>query len=236
MNQTIKLLVVSTLLATSGAGFSQPLVNTPPQNIIQLTANGVIEVQQDLMTVTLSTLREGSDANAVQTQLKQAVNAALLEAKPLEKAGAMEVRTGNFSLTPRWGRDGKSSGWQGQAEMVLEGQDFARITAVAGKVQTLTVNQLSFGLSRAQREKAERDAQALAIDGFKSRAREIAGGFGFSGFTLREVSVQANDQGGGPRPRMMTMEARAAPSGAPVPVDAGNASIVVTVTGTVQLK
>ncbi len=229
-------MVASALLATSGAGFSQPLVNTPQQNIIQLTANGVVEVQQDLMTVTVSTLREGSDANAVQTQLKQAVNAALLEAKPLEKSGAMEVRTGNFSLTPRWGRDGKSSGWQGQAEMVLEGQDFARITAVAGKVQTLTVNQLSFGLSRAQREKAERDAQALAIDGFNSRATEIAGRFGFSGFTLREVSVQANDQGGGPRPRMMTMEARAVPSGSPVPVDAGNASIVVTVTGTVQLK
>jgi predicted secreted protein len=236
LKQTIKVVAASALLAIASAGFAQSLSPPPPQNVIQLAASGVVEVPQDLLSVTLSTLREGSDANAVQTQLKQAVDAALVGLKRQEKAGAMEVRTGNFSLTPRWGRDGKSTGWQGQAEVILEGQDFARITAAAGIVQSLTVGQLSFSLSRAQRVKAERDAQELAIESFKARAGDIARGFGFSGFTLREVGVHANDHGGGPRPRAMTMDARAGSSASPVPADAGMMSIEVTVTGTVQLK
>ena len=191
---------------------------------------------QDLLSVTLSTMREGRDANAVQTQLKQAVDAALVEAKRQEKAGAMDVKTGGFSLTPTWGRDGKATGWQGQAEVVLEGDDFSRITATAGMIQTLTVSQLNFGLSRAKRDNAERDAQEKAINAFKSRAAEIANGFGFSGFSLREVSVNVSDQGHGPRPRMMAMEAKLGGQSSPLPVDAGNTAIVVNVSGSVQLK
>lgn len=224
------------LIGVAGTSVGQPLTSPPPHNIIQLSASGVVEVQQDHLSVTLSTMREGSDANAVQAQLKQAVDAALVEAKRQEKTGAMDVRTGNFSLAPTWGRDGKTTGWQGQAELVLEGQDFARITATAGKVQTLTVRQLDFGLSRAQREQAERDAQDRAIKAFKTRAADIAKGFGFTDFSLREVSIQVNDQGNGPRPRMMAMEARSSAQESPLPVDAGNTAVVVSVSGSVQLK
>jgi predicted secreted protein len=236
LKKITKIAAASALLSLSTVGFTQALPNPPLQNVVQLTASGVVEVQQDLLTVTLGTLREGSDANVVQSQLKQAVDAALLEVKRQEKAGAMIVRTGNFNLTPRWGRDGKLTGWQGQAEVVLEGQDFARITSAAGTVQSLTVSQLGFGLSRAQRDKAERGAQDLAIEGFKGRAAEIAHSFGFAGFSLREVTVNANEQGGGPRPRMMAMESKLASSVSPIPADAGNTSIVVNVSGTVQLK
>ncbi len=213
-------------------------MTTPPtpQNVIQLTANGTVEIQQDFLAVTLSTMREGSDANAVQTQLKKAIDTALIEAKKQEKGGAMDVRTGRFSLTPTWGRDGKTTGWQGQAEVVLEGEDFTRIAATAGKVQTLTVSQLNFGLSQAQRDKAERDAQDRAITAFKTRAADIATGFGFSSFSLREVTVQVNDQDNGPRPRMMAMEAKVGGQGSPLPVDAGTTAIVVNVSGSVQLK
>ena len=186
--------------------------------------------------MTLSTMREGRDPNAVQIQLKQAVDAALAEAKRQEKAGAMDVRTGGFSLTPTWGRDGKATGWQGQAEVILEGDDFSRITATAGKIQTLTVSQLNFGLSRLQRDNAERDAQEKAINAFKSRAAEISKGFGFSGYSLREISVNVSDQGNGPRPRMMAMEAKLGGQASPLPVEAGNTAVVVNVSGSVQLK
>lgn len=224
------------MLVVSAASTAQPLTTPVPQNIIQLNANGTVEIQQDLLSVTLSTMREGRDANAVQTQLKQAVDAALIEAKSQEKVGAMDVSTGRFSLTPAWGKDGKTTGWQGQAELVLEGHDFARITATAGKIQTLTVSQLNFGLSQPQRDIAEREAQKKAIKAFQSRAAEIANGFGFSGFTLREVSINVSDQNNGPRPRMMAMDAKLGGQSSPLPVDAGNTAIVVSVSGSVQLK
>ena len=207
-----------------------------PQNQVQLAASAAIEVQQDLLTLTMATARDGTDAASVQSQLKQALEAALAEARKAALPGQLDVRTGNFNLLPRYGRDGKMTGWQGSTELVLEGRDFARIGATAGKIQTLTMGGVSFGLSREQRAKVENEAQGQAIERFKAKAGEIAKGFGFSAYTLREVSVNANDQGGMPRPRMMAMEAKVASADASVPLEAGKSTVVVTVSGSVQLK
>jgi len=207
-----------------------------PQNVVQLVASGAVEVQQDLLTMVLSTSRDGTDAGVVQTQLKVALDAALAEAKKAVQTGQLEVRTGNFSLFPRYGKDGKITGWQGSTELVMEGRDFARIASTAGKITTLTMGNVSFGLSRSQRAQVEGQAQAIAIEQFKAKAGEIAKGFGFTGYTLREVSVNASDTGNPPRPRMMAMEAKAASSDMAVPVEAGKSTVQVTVSGAVQLK
>ncbi|MDO9198062.1 SIMPL domain-containing protein [Rhodoferax sp.] len=236
MNIATKLIASCALLVGSGGLFAQQIVYPPLQNVVQLAANGTVEVQQDLLSISMNTTRDGADAAVVQSQLKTAIDAALAEARKVAQAGQLDVRTGNFSLYPRYGRDGKSIGWQGSAELVLEGRDFARISSTAGKIQTLTVSSVSFGLSREQRTKVEADAQGIAIERFKARATEIARGFGFGGYTLREVNVSANDQGFVPRPRVMAMEAKTAMADTPVPVEAGKTSVVVTVSGSVQLK
>lgn len=207
----------------------------PPQNVLQLSASGTVEVQQDLLSLTLTTSREGPEAAAVQEQLKTALDAALIEARKAAQPGQLEVRTGHFSLYPRYGRDQKISGWSGSAEMVLEGRDFPRITATAGRIRTMTMGGVGFGLSREQRAKVEGEAQALAIERFKAKATELARGFGFAGYTLREITVNSNDQGY-PRPRPMAMELKAGQADSPVPVEAGKSSVVVTVSGSVQLR
>ena len=233
----IRTLLATCALAVLSASVSaQQMPVQPPQNLVQLAASASIEVQQDLLTLTMNTSRDGADAANVQTQLKQALETALAEAKKVVQPGQLEVRTGNFNLYPRYSRDGKFVSWQGTAELVLEGRDFARIGATAGKIQTLTMGSVSFGLSREQRAKVEGDAQAQAIERFKSKAAEISRGFGFAGYTLREVSVNANDQGFVPRPRVMAMEAKAASAEAPVPLEAGKTAVVVTVSGSVQMK
>ena len=216
------------------AAFPQGILGQP-QNVLQLTASGAVDVQRDLLMLTLTTTREGADAAIVQSQLKTALDAALAEARKAAVPGQLDVRTGNFSLYPRYGRDGKVSGWNGSAELVLEGRDFPRITGTAGKIQTMTMGGVGFGLSREQRAKVEGEAQSIAIERFKAKASELAKGFGFSGYALREVSVNSNDQGY-PRPRMMAMELKAAQVDAPVPVEAGKSSVVVTVSGSVQLR
>ncbi|RYF18514.1 MAG: DUF541 domain-containing protein [Comamonadaceae bacterium] len=207
----------------------------PPQNVLQLQATGTVEVQQDLLTMTLTTAREGTDPAVVQTQLKNAVDAALAEARRNAQPGQMDVRTGNFALYPRHNRDGKMSGWTGTAELILEGRDFPRITQTAGRIQTMTMGGVQFGLSREQRARVETQAQATAIERFQAKAAELAKGFGFSGYTLREVAVNTNEPGFQPRFRMAAQEARVA-SDSPVPVEPGKAEVVVTVSGSVQLR
>jgi predicted secreted protein len=224
------------MLAAASAGlWAQVTVAPVSQNVVQLGANGSVEVQQDTLSIALSTTRDGVDANAVQSQLKTALDVALTEAKKAAVAGQMEVRTGSFSLLPRYGRDSKLTGWQGSAELVLEGKDVARISATAGKLQTLTVSNVQFSLSREQRALAEAQAQGMAIARFRSKAGEIAKSFGFSGYTLREVAINANDQGVSPRIRMMAADSLASAAPAPLPVEAGKSTVLVTVSGSVQL-
>ncbi len=212
------------------------LTSAPLQNVAQLSASGTVEVQQDLLTLTLSTTREGADATAVQNQLRQALETALAEARRAAVPGQLDVRTGNFSLYPRHNKDGKISGWQGTTELVLEGRDFPRIAATAGRIQTLTLAGTSFGLSREARAKVEGDARAQAIESFKAQASAIARNFGFSSYSLREVSVSSSDAGV-PRPRVMMMEMQAkAASDAAVPVEAGKALVQVSVSGSVQMQ
>ena len=205
------------------------------QNVAQLSASGSVEVQQDLLSIAMSTTRDGADASTVQTQLKQALDTALAQARQAAAPGQMDVRTGNFSLQPRYGKEGKMNGWQGSTELVLEGKDFSRITTTAGKIQTLTLTNVGFALSREQRARVESEAQTLAIERFKSRAADIAKSFGFGSYTLREVSISSNDQGS-PRPYAMAMQAKSAMADAPVSVEAGKSTVTVTVSGSVQMK
>lgn len=208
-----------------------------PANVVNIAASGFLEVPQDWLSMSLNTTREGSDAVAVQTQLKQALDAALVVARASAKPQQLEVRTGQFSLYPRYDRNGKISGWQGSTELVLEGRDFALISATAGKIQTLTLGNMGFSLSREARQKLETDVQALAIQRFKVRADEVSKGFGFAGYTLREVAVSSADQEARPfQPRAMAMEAKAAVSDAAVPVEAGKSTVNVTVSGSIQLR
>jgi predicted secreted protein len=229
-----KSIAACVLLACTTALFAQTPATSV--NVAQLSAHGTVDVQQDLLSITMNTTASGQDAHAVQTQLKQALDAALAVAKPAEQPDQQDVRTGNFSLYPRYDQNGKVNGWQGTTELVLDGRDFSRITATAGKIKSLTLSNVSFGLSREQRAKVEAEAQTIAIDRFKAKALEVSKGFGFSGYTLREVSISANDQGGQPRPRLMAMQARGDIAESAVPVEAGKTTVRVDVSGSVQMR
>jgi predicted secreted protein len=229
-----KKFAIASLLFTALAVQAQTL--PPPQNVLQLSASGTVEVPQDLLSLTLTTTREAADAAAVQSQLRSALDAALAEARKTAEAGQMDVRTGVFSVYPRYSGPGRITGWRGTAELVLEGRDFARITQAAARASTMTIGNVGFGLSREQRTKVESDAQNIAIERFKSKAGELAHGFGFSGYTLREVNVASNDIVPLQRYRMTAAAAPAMAESAPVPVEAGKSSVTVTVSGSVQLR
>lgn len=228
-------IIAWTFAIATASGWAQGLPYPPPQNVLQLTATGTVEVQQDLLSLRLTTTRDGPDANAVQSQLKIALDAALTEARKSAQPGQLDVRTGHFGLYPRYGQGGRITGWQGTAELVMEGRDFPRITQTAARIQTMTVGSVSFGLSREQRAKVEGDAQSIAIERFKGKAAELARGFGFSGYSLREVAVTTQDQGG-PRPVRSMALAGAPQAEMAVPVEAGKSTVTVTVSGAVQLR
>lgn len=236
----IKLIAIQAIITPATLILAQNIQDTSsfrtPQNVVQLSANAAVETQQDILTITMNTTREAADANTVQTQLKTALDTALTEAKKNAAPGQLDVRTGNFSLYPRYGKDSKINGWQGSTELVLEGRDFAKISSTAGKIQTLTIGNVGFSLSREQRNKVETEAQQIAIERFRSKASDIAKSFGMNNYSLREVTVNAGDQGYTPRPRIAEMSMKIASADAAVPVEAGKSTVIVTVSGSVQLR
>ncbi len=232
-------LVIPILLiaGSAGAWAQTPQEGKEPANIVNIAASGFLEVQQDWLSMSLNTTRDGPDAATVQNQLKVALDAALAVAKSAAQPQQMEVRTGQFSLYPRYGSNGKINGWQGSTELVIEGRDFARISTTAGKIQTLTMGHVGFSLSREARQKLEADVQALAIDRFKARASDVAKGFGFTGYSLREVSISSADQENAPIPmRMLAQSAKSVADTSPVAAEAGKSMVNVTVSGSIQLR
>ncbi|HEY6133713.1 MAG TPA: SIMPL domain-containing protein [Rubrivivax sp.] len=205
-----------------------------PQNVLSLSASASVEVTMDLLSVTLSTTREAADAATVQSQLRQAVDAALTEARRAARPGQLEVRTGDFSLYPRYAPKGGISGWQGRAEVVVEGRDTQAIAQLTGRLPTLSIARVAYGLSREARERVEAEVTAQAITRFRDRAAAQTQQFGFGSYLLREVQVGAQE----PPPYAaapMRMKAAGAASDEALPVEAGKATVTSTVSGSVQM-
>lgn len=222
--------------ATSVMAQAQPVV-PELSRVVNLSASSFTEVPQDWLTLTLNTTREAGDPASVQNELKVAIESALRVVREIEQGDALQVRTGQFGLHPRYGTQGRIVGWRGTTELVLEGRDFERITRAAGRVQSLTMAQVSFSLSRQARQRLESDVQAQAIERFRARAADVTRAFGYRDFELREVSINSADEG---QPMMrapvMAMEMGAAASDAPVPVQPGKTSVSITVSGSIQMR
>jgi predicted secreted protein len=204
-------------------------------NVVALTATASVEVNKDWLGIVMSTTREGADAAAVQSQLKQALDAALAEARKAAKPGLVEVQTGAFSLMPRYAPKGGISGWQGSAELIVQGRDTQALSQLAGRISTLTIARVGFSLSREAREKVEADVAAEAIGRFRARADAVSKQFGFAGYTVREVTV-STDPGMVMAQPVLRAQAMRASADEALPVEAGKATVTATVSGSVQMK
>jgi predicted secreted protein len=221
-------------LCLAGTAGAQGLASTQPQGVLDLSASAQAEVTKDVLTVVLSATRDGPDAAGVQSSLKQALDAALSEARKAAKPGSVDVRTGGFSLYPRYNGKGAISGWQGSAELVVEGRDMPAIAQLTGRLPTMTIARVGYSLSREAAEKVEAQVTAEAIARYRAKAAEMAKQFGYAGYAIREVNVQTNEGGGPPVP-MMAMRMKAPAADEALPVEPGKGTVGVTVSGSVQM-
>jgi predicted secreted protein len=230
----MRALVAVSALALAAAAHAAP--DMSPRERLSLSASASTEVTRDVLGVAFSTTREGTDAAVVQSGLKQALDAALAEARKVAKPVQVEVQTGSFALSPRYDpKSGKITGWQGTAELLVQGRDATAIAQLSGRITTLTVNRVGYSLSREAREKAEAEISAQAITRYRAKAADYARQFGYSGYTVGEVNVSADE--GEMRPMMVkAMRASAAPmADEALPTEAGKATVTVNVNGTIQL-
>ena len=222
-------------VAITPSAVAQAVQMLQPSGVVSLSTSASAEVPKDLMTATLSTSRDGSDADAIQADLKKALDTALTEAKRAARPGQVDVQTGRFSLVPRYSNKGTMAGWQGTAELVIEGRDMQAIGQLVGRITTLTVARVGYGLSREQRDKTEGDVAAQAIARYQAKAADYAKRFGYGSYSIREVNVSEAET-----TPMMAMrveqKSMARSVSDELPIEAGKQNVSVSVNGTVQLS
>jgi predicted secreted protein len=235
MNKKVLALVAACLVSTLSAA-QVPGAAKDPEGVVSLGSSATVQVPNDWIVVEFSTSKEGTDANAVQAALKEALAAALAQARQVAKPdGHVEVQGGGFSLQPRFNAKGVVNGWAGTTSLVVQGRDMVTIADLAGRVQTMTVGSLEYSVSREAREKVEGEVTAQAIARFRAKAADYAKAFGYAGFAIRDVNVNVDNGQPPPRPYAMTSLAVSRASDA-LPVEAGSGAVTANVNGSVQLK
>ena len=226
--------------ALSAPGALAQATAPQPSGVLNINSAASVEVSKDVLGVAFTVTREGADAQAVQSALKQALDVALNEARKIAKPGQVELQTGNFSLYPRYAVPSKGgqpqiNGWQGTAELLVQGKDIPAIAQLSGRIQTMSIARVGYSLSREAREKVDADVTAQAISRWRAKAALMAQQFGYSGYSVREVNVASNDMQQGPVPMLMKSARASAVADEALPIKAGKAEVTATVSGSVQM-
>lgn len=211
-----------------------------PPRVVHLQAQAEQRLAHDWVVVTLAARLQGAEAIAVQAQLRATVQQALAQLRPQQQEELLEVSSGALSVQPRYGREGQIVGWQGSAELHVQGRDLARIATATQGLSGMAPVAVRLELARPSRRAAEAALRQQAIESFRRQADEVAQAFGARGWVLREANVgmaQGAGAGGDP-PGMRVMSATPAPGGTADawPLEPGLTWLQVTVTGSIVLQ
>jgi predicted secreted protein len=197
---------------------------------VSLSASASAEIENDELTAVLFVQREGPQVAALADEVNRSVRWGVERARKLP---GVKVQTLDYRTSPVY-RDGNLTGWRVRQSVSLESGDATQLSGLIGKLQErLRLQSLGYGLSEQRRKSAEDELVTRAIGAFQERAKLVTGQLGRPGYRL--VNMDVNSSGELPRPLGLsarTMEAAVAPPA----LEAGTATVRVTVRGTIELR
>ncbi|MEO8935778.1 MAG: SIMPL domain-containing protein [Burkholderiaceae bacterium] len=229
------LIIVAALVVPAAVAAQERTI--PLVDVLNIDATVSSEVAPDLAVVTLAIVREGPDVPPLTKDVNETLAKAFAEAKAVP---GVVAANGGYSTFPRYdsrGTQNTRTGWQVRAEMVLKSKDFNALGSLVGRLsQTLQIVGSGFEISpelRAQEGSSliERGARA-----FQEKAIASARAFGYTGYSIREVTVGSAGQAGGGRMMTMMNTDAMSKSVAPMPVEAGRVTLSLTVNGSLQMR
>jgi predicted secreted protein len=190
---------------------------------VQLDARASMEVDNDSMRATLFTEIEESGASRAADRVNRASREAI---EALKGFSGLRIRSAGYRTFPV-SEKGRIVRWRARAEVVVEGEDFARVSEAAGRVQDrMQLAGVEFFVSATRRAQVEANLTQDAIAEFLDKAAQG------SGFHVAEASVSSDGAFPPPQPMMMmrAMTADAAPA-----FEGGSTRLGVTVSGAVLI-
>ncbi len=203
-----------------------------PYNRVSLTESATVEVDNDLLVVTLFAQAEGRDAATPADEVNGQIDWAIDQVK-----GHAEIRvqTLGYNTHPVYNKS-NLRGWRVKQSLRLESRDSRLLGDLIGRLQErLKVQSITYQVSEQQRRKHLDDLTTEALTRFSARAQHIARALGRSGFRMVQLHIDDGQNRPMPLARGMMMEAQAETSAAPARIEAGTQQMTVSIRGEIEL-
>ena len=199
--------------------------------IIELSAEANRPAVNDLVRATVSAEASGSTPGELSRQVNSQIADALKTARAYP---GVKTKSGGTSTYPSYAKSGKIESWRMRSELALESGDPAALSELLGKLQgTLAVSNLVLQPSPETRKKAENEAILDAIAAFKARAAVIAEALE-KPYRIKQLTV--NSSGRVVQPMFRSVAKAMTAEAAPMPMEAGESLVSVTISGQIELE
>jgi len=207
----------------------------PRFNQVDLQAEVVREVANDLMTATLAAEANDPSPAQVAAQLNRTVADALKTAAEFK---TVKTRSGFTNTFPVYDRAGKLTGWRGRSEIRLESKDVQAMSTLIGRLQSsMQLGAVAFGVSPEVRRQVQNELLTEAVAAFRERADIAARALGGRSYKIRRIGLNTGGFVPGPRPMMADRAvAASSPSVPPPAFESGTSMVQVSANGTVEVE
>lgn len=232
------LLAASFLAALLLAGEALPAVAAeasavPPTGVtlVTLSEQARRQLPRDRLVSDLAVEASNADARRLQDEINRRMTAALARAKEVSAVTATTTGYNVYQSHP----EKAPARWQGQAGLRLESTDRAALMTLVGALQAqgLTVTGLSAEVSPAATQAVEDALTTEALHRIAQRSQSVAAALDMNFSRYRTLHIGNVVPPPSPIMPMMRAMAQAAPA-APV-IEAGQATVMVSVTAEVEL-
>lgn len=197
--------------------------------LVEFSAEASRSAPNDLARATAFVEAAGADAAELARQVNAAIGAALETAKGYP---AVRTRSGTTATYPIYAKNAsRIESWRMRSEVLLESREVAALSKLIGRLQaSVGVTQIMLMPSPETRRSAEDGATIDAIAAFRAKAALIAGSLGRS-YRIRQLNI-----GGTARAPVVPLMRAAAPlRAAAAPIEPGESSVTVLVSGQIEL-
>ncbi|MBI2307699.1 MAG: SIMPL domain-containing protein [Rhodocyclales bacterium] len=199
---------------------------------IDLAAEASRPAANDLARATVFAEATSPSAGESAKRVNALIADALAATKGHPRVKAKTAGTQTYPVYSKGG--GRIEAWRMRSEIALESGDTTALSELLGKLQTtLGVSGINLAPSPETRKKVENEALLDAIAAFRERAKLAADALG-KPYRIKHLTL--GSQSYRPPVPMMRAAPMAAMEAMPMPVEAGESQVTVTVSGQIELS
>lgn len=200
--------------------------------LVDLSAEASRQAPNDQLQASAYVESTGENAQEVAKKANAAISEALAVGKNYP---TVKVQSSGTQTYPVYGKNGRVDGWRMRSAISLQSKDHAAFSEMVGRLQkTLAIGDLGAVPSPETYRTVENGTIVDAITAFRDRAKIIAEALGKS-YVIKEMNVGAQHQRPVPVFAMAKGAVAMAQDMAPAPIEAGEATVSVTVSGKIEV-